>query len=144
MALTNFSWLQRGKSQKYTIVGGQVTVYSNLISETNNSHVKLKRSTYKSKDGKEHVKLNGMHYLLVIQNNNLAHFFHDVFFPLYIIWHKDKHKIIVYMHFSMIQIDFLRCVIGDEYLIFAEYDKAFLIEELVIPPEGRDLRTQGD
>jgi len=79
-------------------------------------------------------------YLLILHEDNIAHFFHDIFFPLYIVWRNDKKKIFVSINANQFQRDFLLSAIGSDYLMFAEHNTAYAFKHLILVPEGRDLQ----
>lgn len=79
-------------------------------------------------------------YLLMLHEDNIAHFFHDIFFPLYIVWRTQKKKIFVSINANQFQRDFLISAIGPDYLMFAEPNTTYAFKHLIILPEGRDLQ----
>lgn len=79
-------------------------------------------------------------YLLMLHEDNIAHFFHDIFFPLYIVWRIHKKKIFVSINENQFQRDFLISAIGSDYLIFAEPNTTYAFKRLILLPEGRDLQ----
>ena len=79
-------------------------------------------------------------YLLLIPTDNLAHFFHDVFFPFYVKWRENKKRVCVSNNGNKFQREFLESVIDTKNLIFLEYDQPYSFSDLIISPEGRDLR----
>lgn len=83
-------------------------------------------------------------YLLIIQTDNIAHFFHDVFFPFYVEWRKNTKRVCVSIRGNSFQREFLESVIDSKYLIFLDYDTTYLFSDLVVTPEGRDLKIYPD
>jgi len=79
-------------------------------------------------------------YLLLIHTNNIAHFFHDVFFPFYVEWRKNKKRVCVSIKGDHFQREFLESVIDPQDLIFLDYNTAYSFSNLIITPEGRDLK----
>jgi hypothetical protein len=79
-------------------------------------------------------------YLLLIHTNNIAHFFHDVFFPFYVEWRKNKRRVCVSIKGDHFQREFLESVIDPQDLIFLDYNTAYSFSNLIITPEGRDLK----
>ena len=79
-------------------------------------------------------------YLLLIHSDNIAHFFHDMFFPFYMEFRKNKKRVCVSIKGDQFQREFLESVIEPQYLIFLEYEKTYSFSDLIIVPEGRDLK----
>ena len=79
-------------------------------------------------------------YLLIIHTDNIAHFFHDVFFPFYIEWRKNKKRVCVSINGNSFQREFLESVIDSKDLIFLDYETAYSFSNLIVAPEGRDLK----
>lgn len=83
-------------------------------------------------------------YLLLIHVDNIAHFFHDVFFPLYYVWRTNKKRICVSIDGDRFQQEFLESVIGKDYLVFLDRSSIYQFSDLILTPEGRDLRIYPD
>lgn len=79
-------------------------------------------------------------YLLLIHTDNIAHFFHDVFFPFYVEWRKNKRRVCVSIKGDRFQREFLESVIDPQDLIFLDYNTAYSFSDLIVTPEGRDLK----
>jgi hypothetical protein len=79
-------------------------------------------------------------YLLIIHTDNIAHFFHDVFFPFYHQWRKDKKRVCVSIKGNSFQREFLESVLDPQDLIFLDYETPYAFSELIVTPEGRDLQ----
>ena len=79
-------------------------------------------------------------YLLLIPTDNLAHFFHDVFFPFYVEWRKNKKRVCVSNNGNQFQREFLESVIDPKDLIFLKYDQHYSFSNLIVSPEGRNLQ----
>jgi hypothetical protein len=79
-------------------------------------------------------------YLLLIHTDNIAHFFQDVFFPFYAEWRKNKKRVCVSIKGDRFQREFLESVIDPQDLIFLNYNTAYSFSDLIITPEGRDLK----
>jgi hypothetical protein len=79
-------------------------------------------------------------FLLLIHTDNIAHFFHDVFFPFYVKWRKNKKRVCVSIKGDRFQREFLESVIDPQNLIFLDYNAAYSFSNLIITPEGRDLK----
>jgi hypothetical protein len=91
------------------------------------------------------VNLQGEeYYLLIIHTDNIAHFFHDIFFPFYIQWRKNKNKVCVSIKDDSFQKEFLESVIDPKYLLFVDYEIAYSFSDLIVTPEGRDLKIYPD
>nr|WP_315127985.1 glycosyltransferase 61 family protein [uncultured Polynucleobacter sp.] len=84
------------------------------------------------------------YYLLIIHTDNIAHFFHDIFFPFYIQWRKNKKKVCVSIKNDPFQKEFLESVIDPKYLLFVDYETAYSFSDLIVTPEGRDLKIYPD
>jgi hypothetical protein len=83
-------------------------------------------------------------YLLLIHTDNIAHFFHDVFFPFYRLWRKNKKRVCASIKGDSFQREFLESLIDSKDLIFLDYDKAYSFSRLIVTPEGRDLQIYPD
>ena len=83
-------------------------------------------------------------YLLLIHTDNIAHFFHDVFFPFYLEWRKNKKRVCVSIKGNSFQREFLESLIDPKDLIFLDDDKAYTFSDLIVTPEGRDLKIYPD
>lgn len=83
-------------------------------------------------------------YLLLIHTDNIAHFFHDVFFPFYLEWRKNKKRVCVSIKGNSFQREFLESLIDPKDLIFLDDDTAYTFSDLIVTPEGRDLKIYPD
>ena len=83
-------------------------------------------------------------YLLLIHTDNIAHFFHDVFFPFYLEWRKNKKRVCVSIKGNSFQREFLESLIDPKDLIFLDADTAYAFSDLIVTPEGRDLKIYPD
>ena len=83
-------------------------------------------------------------YLLLIHTDNIAHFFHDVFFPFYRQWRKNRGRVCVSIKGDFFQREFIESLIDSKVLIFLDYDKAYSFSRLIVTPEGRDLQIYPD
>ena len=83
-------------------------------------------------------------YLLLIHTDNIAHFFHDVFFPFYLEWRKNKKRVCVSIQGNSFQREFLESLIDPKDLIFLDADTAYAFSDLIVTPEGRDLKIYPD
>ncbi len=84
------------------------------------------------------------YYLLIIHTDNIAHFFHDVFFPFYVQWRENKKRVCVSIKGDRFQREFLESVIDPGSLIFLDYETAYSFSNLILTPEGRDLKIYPD
>jgi hypothetical protein len=80
-------------------------------------------------------------YLLIIHTDNIAHFFHDVFFPFYYEWRKNKKRVCVSINGNSFQREFLESVLDLQDLIFLDYRTPYTFSDLIVTPEGRDLQN---
>jgi hypothetical protein len=83
-------------------------------------------------------------YLFLLYEDNLAHLFHDIFFPLYTIWRQDKKKIFVSINENQFIKDFLIAAFGEQYLIFSKVDIPYNFNKISLTPEGRNLKIYPD
>jgi hypothetical protein len=83
-------------------------------------------------------------YLIIIHTDNIAHFFHDVFFPFYIEWRKHKKRVCVSIKDNSFQKEFLESLIDTKDLLFLDYETAYSFSDLTVTPEGRDLKIYPD
>ena len=91
------------------------------------------------------VDLQGKdYYLIIIHTDNIAHFFHDVFFPFYVQWRKDKKRVCVSIKGNSFQKEFLESLIDPKDLLFLDYETAYSFSNLTVTPEGRDLKIYPD
>ncbi|MBT5399928.1 MAG: glycosyltransferase family 61 protein [Candidatus Marinimicrobia bacterium] len=129
-----------------------VDIYSREKIKVKNRTYKFihNESAYREIESREITHIPETCYVLTAHHGNLGHFFHDNFIQFYIMWRLNKKKVLVSIKTSSMaasqlgnddaMIDFLKCVIGSEFLIMAEYDKIYSFPNLIIPPEGRDLK----
>lgn len=83
-------------------------------------------------------------YLVLIHTDNIAHFFHDIFFPFYVEWRKNKKRVCISIKGDQFQREFIESLIDPQYLVFLDYDTAYAFSELIVTPEGRDLKVYPD
>jgi len=79
-------------------------------------------------------------YLFLLYEDNLAHLFHDIFFPLYVIWRQDKKRVFVSINENQFIKDFLIAAFGEKYIIFSKRDITYNFNKLSLTPEGRNLK----
>lgn len=128
------------ESYKYTLLGDHL--YTKESIKTINSRVKVRKWGYPSTD--HAVAIDEDVYLLLLHEDNLAHFFHDIFFPLYLIWRKNNKKVFVSINENSFIKDFLVAVFGKDNLIFANKNITYQFNRLTLTPEGRDLKIYPD
>jgi len=142
LILKPLSWLRTPpnyRGMKYFICGQQLfCVNQRPIS---NSRIIFRGLQFEKNEVLGAISLEEDMYLLMLHEDNIAHFFHDIFFPLYMIWRKDKKKIFVSIHANQFQCDFLTSVIDRKYLIFAEPHTTYAFKNLILIHEGRDLQA---
>jgi hypothetical protein len=139
--LKPLSWLRTPPSyrrMKYFIRGPQLfCVNQKPIS---NTRIIFRNLQFTKNELLGAIRIYEEMYLLILHEDNIAHFFHDIFFPLYIIWREHKKKIFVSINANQFQRDFLISAIGSEYLMFAEPNTPYAFQDLILVPEGRDLQ----
>lgn len=84
------------------------------------------------------------YYLIIIHTDNIAHFFHDIFFPFYVEWRKNKKRVCVSIKGNHFQQEFLETMINPKDLVFLDYETPYLFSSLILTPEGRDLKIYPD
>jgi hypothetical protein len=113
-------------------------------------HVKNDRVHFHKRWSLMPIKTKGINlegeafYLLIIHTDNIAHFFHDVFFPFYIEWRKNKKRVCVSIKGNAFQREFLETIFDARDLIFLDFDTPYLFSDLIVTPEGRDLQIYPD
>lgn len=127
------------KSDSTVISPGRVTIYGGSFVER--EHLARSSWGYIGQDNKHLLKSFRSAYVLLVSSHNLGHFFHDAFFPMYFLWRKEKLPVIVTGTPTRFQMDFLEAVLGDENIVWAEYDKAYRVDALRIASDGRDIRS---
>ena len=107
--------------------------------------IRFVRKAFRKSPELQVVDLQGeSFYLLLIHVDNIAHFFHDVFFPLYYVWRTNKKRICVSIDGDRFQQEFLESVIGKNYLVFLDRSSVYQFSDLILTPEGRDLKIYPD
>jgi len=84
------------------------------------------------------------YYLIIIHTDNIAHFFHDIFFPFYVEWRKNKKRVCVSIRGNSFQKEFLEAIINPKDLVFLDYETPYSFSRLTLTPEGRDLKIYPD
>jgi len=83
-------------------------------------------------------------YLLLLHEDNLAHFFHDIFFPLYVAWRMKNKKIFASINDKQFLKDFLIAVFGVENVFFSNRATTYKFLSITPTPESRDLKEYPD
>ena len=123
----------------------QDRLYSNNKVTIDHERIQFFRKSLKINSKLKFVDFQGeTFYLLLIYSDNIAHFFHDVFFPLYYEWRINKKRICVSIDGNKFQREFLESLIGKEYLVFLDRDTVYLFSSLILTPSGRDLKIYPD
>ncbi len=126
----------------YTLVNDQLYILHPI--ELENSRVHLNYRKFKAPKDASIRTITETCYLLLLHENNLAHFFHDIFFPVYVRWRKNPHTIFASISEDAFLKDFLMAVFGPENVIFANRAQIYQFTDLLLVPEGRDLRSHED
>ena len=121
---------------KYTLSGDRL--YTRESTHVKNSRVKIIKWGYCN--SKDIQTIDDDIYLLVLYEDNLAHFFHDIFFPLYAIWRNNNKKIFASINENIFLRDFLIAVFGEKNVIFSKKTVSYKFKKLILTPEGRDLK----
>lgn len=123
-------------------------VYRNSIFTNRNLSVTSRIKLIKRGAPPINLKIVELHdeefYLFVFDNDNIAHFFHDIFFPFYCEWRSHKKRVCVFINDNIFQKEFLETVIGRENLIFLDNNLIYSFSKIIITPEGRDLKVHQD
>ncbi len=123
----------------------QERLFSKRQIDIKHDRIRFIRKGFKKDSQIKCIDLQGeSFYLLLIHVDNIAHFFHDVFFPLYYAWRTNKKRICVSIDGDQFQREFLESVIGKDYLVFLDRNTAYLFSNLILTPEGRDLKIYPD
>ena len=113
--------------------------------DVKHDRIRFIRKSFKKNSEVNLIDLQGeSFYLLLIHVDNIAHFFHDVFFPLYYVWRTNKKRICISIDGDRFQQEFLESVIGKDYLVFLDRNTAYQFSDLILTPEGRDLKIYSD
>ncbi len=130
--------VQGVKRSNFTLVNDQLFTLNPI--QLKNSRIHLRYKNFKvSKNQKLH-ELNEPFYLLLLHEDNLAHFFHDIFFPVYAHWRRNPQKVFASINENQFLKDFLISVFGINEVVFANRSEIYHFKNLFLVPEGRDLR----
>ena len=127
-----------GESYDFTLVNDRL--YTLNPTRLKNSRIYLQYKNFKPTKNQQVHELNESYYLLLMHEDNLAHFFHDIFFPLYVRWRQNPHKVFASINENQFLKDFLISVFGADGVIFANRSEIYQFKNLLLIPEGRDLR----
>ncbi len=128
---------------KFTLIGEQLYTKEAIL--VKNSRIHIVRKKYSTKiPHDDRVLINEDHYLLLLHVDNLAHFFHDIFFPLYVMWRTQPKKIFASISDNSFTKDFLIAVFGQENIYFADPKIPYGFLNITPTPEGRDLKDFPD
>ena len=117
-------------------------LFTNSLITAKNDRVKFIRRKVSLPINLDSTNLEGEEfYLLLIHVDNIAHFFHDIFFPFYVKWRKNKKRVCVSIRGDQFQREFLESIIEPQYLIFLEYEQIYRFSKVIVTPEGRDLKV---
>ena len=117
-------------------------LFTNSLITAKNDRVKFIRRKVSLPINLDSTNLEGEEfYLLLIHVDNIAHFFHDIFFPFYVKWRKNKKRVCVSIKGDQFQREFLESIIEPQYLIFLEYEQIYRFSKVIVTPEGRDLKV---
>jgi hypothetical protein len=123
----------------------QDQLFSRKRIEIKHDRIRFLRKSFTKSPSIELVDIQGeTFYLLLIHVDNIAHFFHDVFFPFYYQWRKDKKRVCVSINGNQFQQEFLESLIDKKYLVFLDRNTAYQFSDLILIPEGRDLQIYSD
>jgi hypothetical protein len=123
---------------KFTLIGDRLYTKEPVL--VKNSRVKVIKKNSPVRGGNDVVLMDEHYYLLLLHEDNLAHFFHDIFFPLYTIWRMDNKKIFVSINDNQFLRDFLIAVFGQENIYFSNKKTSYKFLNITPTPEGRDLQ----
>ena len=123
---------------KFTLIGDRL--YTKELVSVKNSRVKVVKRNSPTNCSIDAVLIDEDYYLLLLHEDNLAHFFHDIFFPLYVIWRVEKKKIFASINDNQFLRDFLVAVFGQENIFFANKTRPYKFLRITPTPEGRDLK----
>lgn len=93
---------------------------------------------------KKIIRLGGERHLFLYHDNNLAHFFHDFFFPFYCDWRKRKVPILLSLNKNQFLEDFFKALFKESDLVFIDFDQCYEVENITLSKEGRDLKIHQD
>jgi hypothetical protein len=140
LCLFFFGLFGKKNSHKFTLLADQL--YTREPIKVKNSRIKISRRDLHLSAPTQTIEEDV--YLFLLYEDNLAHLFHDIFFPLYAIWRQDKKKIFVSINENQFIKDFLVAAFGGQYLIFSNKNTIYNFNRLTITPEGRDLKIHAN
>ncbi len=134
--------VQGHKRSEFTLVNDQLFTLN--PTQLKNSRIHLQYKNFKASKNQRIHELNEPFYLLLLHEDNLAHFFHDIFFPVYVRWRQNPQKVFVSINENQFLKDFLISVFGADGVVFANQSEIYHFRNLFLVPEGRDLRSLDD
>lgn len=134
--------IKRNEEYKFTLVDD--SLYTSTPIKLDNSRIQIQYKSFNLASNARIFEINEPHYLLLLHEDNLAHFFHDVFFPVYVHWRQKQHKVVASISNNQFLKDFLISTFGVDQVIFADRSAIYKFKDLLLTPEGRDLRTFTD
>lgn len=134
--------IKRDEFYKFTLVNNQL--YTLIPTKVKNSRVHIQYKSLNLTNDSLTFEIDEPHYLLLLHEDNLAHFFHDIFFPVYVHWRQKKHKVFASINNNQFLKDFLISTFGADQVIFSNRSAIYKFKTLLLVPEGRDLRKFKD
>lgn len=123
----------------YTLVNDRLYTLNPI--RLKNSRIHLQYQSFVPSNDQQIHELNEPFYLLLLHEDNLAHFFHDIFFPVYVRWRQNPHKVFASINDNRFLQDFLIAVFGENGVVFAKRADIYHFQNLLLTPEGRNLRS---
>lgn len=134
--------IKKNEVYKFTLVDD--SLYTSTPIKLDNSRIQIQYKSFNLTSNARIFEINEPHYLLLIHEDNLAHFFHDVFFPVYVHWRQKQHKVVASINNNQFLKDFLISTFGADQVIFSNRSAIYKFKTLLLVPEGRDLRKFKD
>jgi capsular polysaccharide biosynthesis protein len=85
-------------------------------------------------------KVSGSYYFFYFDNDNLGHFFHDIFFPFYVEWKKNPLPVLININKNQFQLDFLESVLGKKNIHIIDHNYVYEVDKIIVSKEHRDLK----
>ncbi|BEI34760.1 hypothetical protein PHIN6_02780 [Polynucleobacter sp. HIN6] len=131
--------LVRNPRSGYTLVDDRLYTLNPI--RLKNSRIHLQYQAFVPSNDQEVHELNESFYLLLLHEDNLAHFFHDIFFPVYVRWRQNPHKVFASINENRFLKDFLIAVFGVNNVVFAKRSDIYHFQNLLLTPESRNIRS---
>ena len=109
-------------------------IHSEVDFSLNNSLFNLHIGTFPNL--KPVINISSTCYILNF-HENINHFMNDIFFPFYILYSKNKKKVLFMGGRNQFLVDFLTPLIDPKDLIIADLNYYYTFPEIIIPDEGR-------